>query len=339
MNNHRFINLILLFIIGTFLSLAIIADCFAANVIEKDDRIEISGSIDKKTYDDFKKMIETDIHKDVWIDSNGGSIFPSMEIGRLLRKYEIPIHVSKNCISSCFIIYIGSPKRFATFFSGDKCIGNCTQAANSTDTKNAGRILQLGPATHVSFIGLHRPYFSDENVNSSLKSEDARKMYDAVRAYFDEMGVSTTVFDIMMNVPPEQVKYYYDEEIYSIVPQLDPVQEEKEVRIQSVVLGISIAETRRRRALVLEICRFNGDVLKFTSPIIVRNCSDAIMSNTDPWTFQDRQKKAYEECATILTSEDQEKLRLNFKVMPLSQFIELPLAMKHSECIRNKIKN
>ena len=63
------------------------------------------------------------------------------------------------------------------------------------------------------------------------------------------------------------------------------------------------------------------------------------MSNTDPWTFQDRQKKAYEECATILTSEDQEKLRLNFKVMPLSQFIELPLAMKHSECIRNKIKN
>ena len=105
------------------------------------------------------------------LDSPGGGVYETIEIGRFVRKNLISAHGSMiwgHCVSACAFIYAGSVSR------------------------------------NFSVYGVHRPHFNP-HYYSGLNSEQAQKKYDSmiddVEDYLTEMEVSKSMIDLIMSTP------------------------------------------------------------------------------------------------------------------------------------------
>lgn len=125
----------------------------------------------------------------VILDSPGGDVTAAIEIGRLFRKHFASTYVmsGSNCNSACVLAFMGGVRR--------------TLPADST-------------------IGLHRPRFKNQASFADLSADEAFKEYDSLAnetlEYFEEMRVSTRVFEIMMSVSSGDIKYLSAEDASQI---------------------------------------------------------------------------------------------------------------------------
>lgn len=153
--------------------------------------IEISGKITASDAKQMPVLIQLATQKSnilspdgkrvpaVYLNSQGGEVIASMQIGRLLRKVlaQVFIFGSDECSSACVFILAGGIERSV-----------------SSDAR----------------IGLHRPVF-EPTMFAGLSRNQAQALYGKLiavsRAYLQEMGMSESLWEKMLNVPSQKVLY------------------------------------------------------------------------------------------------------------------------------------
>jgi ATP-dependent protease ClpP protease subunit len=137
---------------------------------------------------------EVKIHVDV--DSQGGEIFSTLEIGRILREQGASIAVGRgaSCISSCVFLLMGAIERD---ISGD------------------------------ARLGIHRPSLgASREAGPKQASEDAivAAMAEQLAVYAQQMNVPRRIVDDMLRVPPDRIELLSASELARYgIPAVDPV--------------------------------------------------------------------------------------------------------------------
>jgi len=150
------------------------------------------------------------------LNSDGGDVSEAMKIGRLIRENEFATGLPANskCYSSCVLLLVAGINRFI--------IGN---------------------------VGIHRPYFSNLNSNETVANIQImrRNMTNQIKEYLDFMDINTSLIDLMMATPPEQMKILSSEEIdFYRISGDDPNHEEKKIAERAALYGTTSAVMRKR---------------------------------------------------------------------------------------------
>lgn len=115
----------------------------------------------------------------VIVNSRGGEIRAAIDMGRLLRNAAAKIWIDRGgeCSSACVLLL-------------------------------AGGVVRYGMAD--SRVGLHRPYFPPSEF-AGLSHTDAQHRYNqflnSVRTYLQDMGVQDSIFQTMVSIPSQDVRY------------------------------------------------------------------------------------------------------------------------------------
>ena len=149
---------------------------------------------------------DVDFHVDV--DSQGGEIFATLEIGRIMRAQGASIAVGPGaaCISACVFLLMGAIERTI-----------------SSDAR----------------VGIHRPSLrTPQEGGPRQASEDAivAAMSEQLVLYAQQMNVPRTLIDALMVVPPDRVKLLSASELatYGINAPDTVALEERRARSQSL---------------------------------------------------------------------------------------------------------
>lgn len=160
----------------------------AADVSVKAERCKvsftISGEIKLGDADKIRSALSTArstgvscdrITVHAFFDSTGGEVSEAIAIGRALRASRAWAFLPSDstCVSSCVLAFVGGAHR------------------------SFGRRL-----------GIHRPYFVDaRGLTPADIQRTWREMDGMVRSYLEEMNVSSSVAELMVSTPPEEVRW------------------------------------------------------------------------------------------------------------------------------------
>jgi ATP-dependent protease ClpP protease subunit len=153
--------------------------------------VEVLGEITADAPERFRTALDEGIKKanmwhyggapmlPVYLDSLGGNVLAAMRMGQLIRQLGAStwIRPTAKCASSCVLIFAGGVER-----------------------------LLLDDA----HLGIHRPYFPPEQF-AKLDRLEAQKRYAALEAgvakYLQSMGVADSLFNQMMQIPSNKLKW------------------------------------------------------------------------------------------------------------------------------------
>ena len=148
-----------------------------------------------------------DFHVDV--DSQGGEIFATLEIGRIMRAEGASIAVGKgaSCLSACVFLLMGAIERH---LSGDARVGIHRPSL---------RALQAGEPRHGS------------------EDEIVAALAEQLVLYAQQMNVPRTIIDALMGIPPDRVKLLSASELATYgITRVDAVAlEARRARSQSLL--------------------------------------------------------------------------------------------------------
>jgi hypothetical protein len=189
--------------------------------------IDISGKIDDSTPLKVSKWLERwskEFALNVNVASDGGSIDAAMAVGRMLRARvaNVIVPTGAECTSACVFVLVGAVFRHID-----------------------GR------------VGIHRPYFAgmagEEPKISDTKSAIGN-VEKKIKAYLSEMNVPDSLFDEMMVVPPDQVKYLTLDDLAHFGLSIT-VWSETDALKQAKKYGLDRIEYMRRLAQAKIACR------------------------------------------------------------------------------------
>lgn len=201
--------------------------------------IDITGTINPSDYKTISKEINQllKINKEpmisFFLNTDGGDVQTALQIGSYMRKIKAWAGVVENasCSSACVFILAGATSR-----------------------EIDGR------------VGIHRPY-NPNSIDSSSKSQKQKyKQYEKlVKSYLDEMNIQTKLYDDMIYISPENIKYLTENELqsYGLVKN-DPYDEEANAAKEALRYGITRLEHARRRAFIEANCNFGDGVAYLT---------------------------------------------------------------------------
>ena len=159
--------------------------------------------------DAVRRALGRDVELHVDVDSQGGEIFATLEIGRMLRAERASISVGKraSCISSCVVLLMGAVER--SISSGAR-------------------------------LGIHRPSLG-ASARGGRKQASEDEIVDAMSEqlvlYAQQMNVPRKIVDELMLVPPDRVKRLSASDLAGYgIGAVDPiVLEERRARSQSLL--------------------------------------------------------------------------------------------------------
>jgi hypothetical protein len=128
--------------------------------------------------DAVRRALHRDVDFQVDVDSPGGAIFATLEIGRLMRAEGASISVGPGaaCISACVFLLMGAIERTI-----------------SSDAR----------------VGIHRPALralQEGRPRQAREGEIVAAMSEQLVLYAQQMNVPRTIIDALMVVPPDRVK-------------------------------------------------------------------------------------------------------------------------------------
>jgi hypothetical protein len=234
--------------------------------------IDVQGEIingDSKKLDDELQLLSKkykikdqclDGYNFLSIDSIGGDVFESMRIGQIVRANNLFVVVPINsvCFSSCLFILSGGVKR--------------------------------GP---YGKVGVHRPYLYDSGNTKDIKMT-RKDINKRIRAYLEEMDISTSLLDKMLSVPPEKIKILSWEELTDLRLSVDDANfEEQQVALwaSSYNLPSSVYRIRYEEAKIF--CKNENAVNEIS-------CKDSIILKITKSEAIRRRTRAWENCPTEL---------------------------------------
>jgi ATP-dependent protease ClpP protease subunit len=184
----------------------------------------VRGTITDDLASSFEKAVgELTGFREVWLDSPGGDVDAAMRMGRTMRNAMALARIAPDskCLSSCVFVFAGATQRI-----------------------NDG------------ILGIHRPYL--------LSPEDAaladwQAWYDNLRsrvnAYLREVNVRGELFDEMVQIPPERMRYLSEDEAVTFgLGPIDHVYAEMATNRAASRLGVSRDAYERLSAKADEKC-------------------------------------------------------------------------------------
>ena len=153
------------------------------------------------------------------LDSDGGDIDIAMAVGRQLRRMSATAGIARiqKCLSSCVIVLAGAVTRLMGVMNN---------------------------------IGIHRPYSlrTDQREYSTIQ-EEQRALARRTKAYLEEMNVSPGLYDAMMRIPPEKMRFLSESELEEFgLTATDPAYQELMNASGARYYGLSKLEYLRRKA-------------------------------------------------------------------------------------------
>lgn len=156
----------------------------------------------------------------MWLESPGGSLYGALELGRVLRKWEAAA-MARSCSSSCVFLLAGAARRGVS-----------------------------------GFVDIHRPYLRQDSADTP---EEQRTQYGRiesdVRAYLQEMNVSTELLDLMMRIPSTDSHRLSEAELLRFgLSTNDPYVDQADLAREAKRFGVSTEEYIRRKTLADRFC-------------------------------------------------------------------------------------
>ncbi len=157
------------------------------------------------------------------LSSAGGDWASAITIGRMLRQADAGVMVSENgkCHSACVMVLAGATSRSV-----------------------------FGP------VGIHRPYVQSTAQRSYAEVQSQfRALEEATRRFLADMNVPPALFDLMIRVPPEQIRVLTNQELAQFgLAAADPVAEEVENANEARRYGVTMQEYLERKARRDRVC-------------------------------------------------------------------------------------
>lgn len=248
--------------VSIFLLIGLSYSSLSADITVESDNISTTVMINGEiTASDVQKVI--DLPKKIhwlFLNSTGGDLDAAIKIGRIIRAHKATTMVPKNtsCYSSCALIYIAGVNRM-----------------------NAG------------VVGLHRPYITGNPSSTERIKVSVPKMLSDISKYVEEMGITNSFTEIMINTPPESMQLFYNDEIEAVVPPTDPIYDEIQVAYNARSYGITTEEFRRRDALIFEACKHHFNTNQYSSSYI---CTESFYWGLSEYVFEQRMNEADKQC-------------------------------------------
>jgi hypothetical protein len=152
----------------------------------------------------------------VRLDSNGGSVFAAISIGKAIRDESVGVILaeSDSCVSACVLVLAGGLTRMV-----------------------GGQ------------VGVHRPYLEED---SAYTTGSQKKIYaeieKKVKGYLTYVNVPTSLYDLMFRIPPEKVRFLSNMELQDFnLNEDDPFFKEAEYAIAANRVGLTKLEYMKRR--------------------------------------------------------------------------------------------
>lgn len=160
----------------------------------------------------------------VWFASNGGDIDAAMGVGMILRRLGVFSLVGKDdqCMSACVFAFMGGDRRIV-----------------------AGR------------LGIHRPYFPTTQIDVDRPNR-YRQLQKILRAYIEEMDFPPSLYEAIMAVPPQAMKFLAVAELkHYFLDGISPSAEDLADAASAKRLGLTMAEFLIYKAKVPD-CPFHA---------------------------------------------------------------------------------
>lgn len=195
--------------------------------------VEFSGEIRPADFDALRRLIEprlsaTNSFRWFYLNSNGGDVATAMKIGRYIRTLEFDTSITTNarCLSSCVFIFAAG----------------------------------LEKSTATSTIGIHRPFgTSVGSVSREVAAKNYREMTTRIYDYFNEMNVPRSLPELMLRIPPEEMKMLtFDESVQFGLVGKDPVAQERDDSANAKFYGVTRVEYLARRKRALNMCNLSS---------------------------------------------------------------------------------
>jgi len=151
----------------------------------------------------------------LWLASDGGDIDAAMDIGRILRNAGIFTFVGKTdrCASACVFAFMGGERRSV-----------------------AGQ------------LGIHRPFFPYTRDYPDRLAR-FRNLQRTLKAYVEEMDFPTSLYEAVMLVPPESMKFLAPAELKSFYLEgISPSSEDRADAAAARRLDLSMFEYLKYKA-------------------------------------------------------------------------------------------
>lgn len=173
------------------------------------------------------------------LDSGGGDVESAIAIGRLIRMTTAKTNVM---LPLPFPPLAGAPTRTNAV---------CASACVLVLVAGSERAMNL----RMQSIGIHRPY----STNPLAPGADSRAAYAAiaarVKSYLDEMAMPGRLYEAMMEVPPEEVRWLSSDELIDLrIFGSDPAYADLRDSRAAAAHGISKQDWLRRKALATRSC-------------------------------------------------------------------------------------
>ena len=195
--------------------------------------VEFFGEIQPTDFDALRRLIEPRLSFNnsfrwFYLNSNGGDVATAMKIGRYIRALEFDTSIAPNarCLSSCVFIFAARLQK--------------------NTTKNN--------------IGIHRPFgTSVGSVSREEATKNYREMTKRIYDYFDEMNIPRSLPELMLRVPPEEMKMLtFDESVQFGLVGKDPVAQESDDSANAKFYGVTRVEYLARRKRALNMCNLSS---------------------------------------------------------------------------------
>jgi ATP-dependent protease ClpP protease subunit len=235
--------------------------------IKKDDP-SLADQLFKRDLIKCKPFSKTYIHIYIDLNSNGGDVDAAMYIGRILRKYGVRTVVRRGskCLSSCVFLLMAGLERWVI---SDE-------------------------------VGVHRPFFTDLNSQTDINEIKNMRLkgVERIKTYLTEMDIPSSLLDLMMTTPPNEIKYLNYEEIKNFrLHGDDPSWEEKRNAILASHYGLTSSEYRKLDAIASETCK--DMYIDNPTGEKAMNCHFAILFQISIQKFNRKFPSAQEQCLVL----------------------------------------
>lgn len=166
----------------------------------------------------------------IGLNSAGGDVEAAMKIGRLFREHDIGVFLEDECSGPCVLILAGATSR--QLFDNDKI---ALQRPHLGSTTGARSVQEMSAAV--------------ENLNRRVK------------AYLEEMGAHTGLYDDMMSAQLNKPSVISAEKVALYFPEKTPAKEAYERELKARKYNISPSELLARERDAGSQCSMRGNIL------------------------------------------------------------------------------
>ena len=202
----------------------------------------------------------------IQLDSNGGDIIESLNIGRIIREYNLRTIVPLNsvCYSSCVFLLAAGANRMP-----------------------------------IGKVGIHRPYFAEikPGVTASEIQSQRNDLNKKIRSFLDEVDVSQSLLDKMLSIPPEKIKILTKTELEELRLSItDANFEEKQTSEIASFFNLTSFEYRKRDAEADNTCPRSSKIEYDTN---YENCRYSVLLRISKTEVIKRSGKVQKLCSDL----------------------------------------